>query len=99
MSNWCKNIVKSKPKKVSTLKQMSTWCYKNKLVVLNFICWIGLSIASVLYARTLDAKSQSGLAHAMCILGLMSVQILNKTNYLKYIPYIIAIIIIKSMTR
>lgn len=51
----------------------------------------------VYYARTLDADSQSGLVHIMCMFGFMSVQISDKTNYSKYIPYIIAIIMIKAM--
>lgn len=97
MSNWCKNIVRPKPKKVGILKQMGTWCYENKWTILDFICWLGLSIISVVYARTLDAKSRSGLVHAMCILGLMSVQTSNKANYWKYVLYIITIIIIRVM--
>lgn len=98
MSNWCKNIVRPKPKKVGILKQMGTWCYENKWIILDFICWLGLSIISVAYARTLDAKSRSGLLHAMCILGLVSVQVSNKSNYWKYAIYITAIIIIRLMT-
>ena len=97
MSNWCKNIVRPKSKKIDTLKQMCTWCYEKRWGILNFMCWLGTSIGMVYYARTLDADSQSGLVHIMCMFGFMSVQISDKTNYSKYIPYIIAIIMIKAM--
>lgn len=98
MANWCKNVIKPKPKKVNTLKQMCTWCYEKGWSILNFICWLGASIGMISYARTLDTDSQSGLVHIMCIFGLISVQISSKTNYWKYAPYIIAIIIIKAMS-
>lgn len=97
MSNWCKNMVKPKPKKVGALKQMCTWCYEKRWHILNFICWLGASIGTVSYARTLNAEAQSKLVYLMCMFGLMSVQISGKEGHLKYVPYIIAIIIIKAM--
>ncbi len=98
MANWCKNVIKPKPKKVGTLKQLCMWCYEKRWSILNFICWLGASVGLVLYARTLDADSQSGLVHLMCIFGLISVPSSGSNNYWKYVPYIIAIIVIKAMS-
>ena len=90
-------MVKPKPKKIGALKQMYTWCCEKRWRILNFICWFGLSIGAISYARTLNAEAQSKLVYLMCMFGLMSVQISGKEGHLKYVPYITAIIIIKAM--
>ena len=100
MANWCRNIVKEKPKKDKLYVTLINYLYANKLSYIEFLISCLISVASFLYAQQLDADLRSKLVKFMCLIGFLSVQVSSKTKireYYVYVPVIVAIILIKLM--
>ena len=100
MSNWCKNKVRVKKKKLSLLEQFKNWFFLNLSVIIENVLCIAVSIGAVVYSLHLTEDARLKLVQFMCFVGILSITMIqkreNKNNF-RYLSLILAIIVIRCM--
>ena len=100
MSNWCKNKVRVKEKKLSLLEQSNNWFFLNLSVIIENVFYTAISIGAVVYSLHLTEDASFNLVQFMCFVGILSITMIpkreNKNNF-RYLPFILAIIVIRCM--
>lgn len=100
MSNWCKNNVKVKEKRPSLLEQFKNWFFLNLSVIIENVLCTAVCICAVVYSLPLTEDAKFKLVQFMCFVGILSITMIQKRekkNYFRYLPLILAVILIRCM--